>query len=65
MDVLIGNGDVDSLYGESGKDYFVAESIEIRDLETYESYSLPTASEFSVYHARSIDPEGWSYLMQD
>ncbi|RLC09673.1 MAG: hypothetical protein DRH43_07855, partial [Deltaproteobacteria bacterium] len=56
-DVIIGNSDVDRLVGESGQDVFIGESIEIRDLESDEGFTLPPTSEFSTNHPRPIDPE--------
>jgi hypothetical protein len=54
-DILIGNDDHDRLFGQSGEDYFVAESKEIRDLASYETFDLPPAAEFSVNQPRQAD----------
>ena len=55
-DILIGNRDHDRMFGESGTDYFVAESKEIRDLDTNEAFVLPPTAEFSVYQPVPVDP---------
>jgi ELWxxDGT repeat protein len=56
-DTLIGNRDHDQLFGDSGEDFYVAESTEIRDKAAYEGYDLPTAAEFSNNQPRPTDIE--------
>ncbi|MCX7893546.1 MAG: PA14 domain-containing protein, partial [Burkholderiales bacterium] len=52
-DLIVGNQGLDRIRGESGTDTFIAERIEIRDLDTNERYTLPPGSERSP-----LPPEG-------
>ena len=47
-DTLIGNNDHDLVFGGGGTNFFIAESKEIRDLQSYENFGLPPTSEYSV-----------------
>ena len=53
-DIIIGNGDLDRLFGDSGNDQFIGEEIEVCDLAG-ESRFAPDASEVSKIQPASID----------
>ena len=54
-DILVGNGDIDRLRGESGIDRYVAENFEVRDRETGEKIDPPAESERSDILPRQTD----------
>ena len=54
-DIIIGNRDHDRLFGESGRDFFVGEFKEIRDLDVNESAILPPTSQFSGNQPEPVD----------
>ena len=56
-DTLIGNNDHDLVFGGGGTNFFIAESKEIRDLQSYENFGLPPTSEYSVQQPRQSDTE--------
>jgi len=58
-DIIIGNGDHDILFGGGGTNFFIGESKEIRDLQSFENFTLPPIQEFSFQQPRSTDVEVW------
>jgi hypothetical protein len=58
-DIIIGNGDHDMLFGGGGTNFFIGERKEIRDLQSYENFTLPPIQEFSFQQPRSTDVEVW------
>jgi ELWxxDGT repeat protein len=58
-DILIGNGDHDRIFGGGGENFFIAERKEIRDLQSYEDFTLPPTEQFSVQQPRQPDTEVW------
>ncbi|MGB2822750.1 MAG: hypothetical protein WBF17_17330, partial [Phycisphaerae bacterium] len=56
-DVIVGSDHLDHLYGQSGEDMFLAETVEVRDLAEYEHMRGPDAADRLVSNPRvEIDP---------
>ncbi|NQU19676.1 MAG: VCBS repeat-containing protein [Candidatus Nealsonbacteria bacterium] len=56
-DLITGNSQVDTLFGDSGRDAFRGESMEIHDLEPGESFKLPPESELQNKKLSLPDPQ--------
>ncbi|RPH59137.1 MAG: hypothetical protein EHM83_16225, partial [Burkholderiales bacterium] len=54
-DLIIGNNQLDRLRGESGRDRFIGEAIEVRDLDLGETRKGPALDELSTEQLRPVD----------
>jgi len=55
-DVIVGRGQLDRAFGESGNDSFIAEAIEVIDIEADEHRQAPPTYDHSTTQPRSGDP---------